>query len=137
RALPSPRQLRQAAKEIHNASEQARFHDDFSIDHNQRAADQMGQASAQLHEIADNLQNAHAHIKTGRERLAGSPPPAPPLNRRRVAYPQFTNPLTGRPVHYPGDNLEQVHPESQRVRWKTTERLQAQKQWEEHYGGPP
>jgi HNH endonuclease len=59
------------------------------------------------------------------------------LNRKGVPYPQFTNPLTGRAVHYPGDNLEQVHPESQRVGWKTTERLRAQRQWAERYGGPP
>jgi hypothetical protein len=51
-----------------------------------------------------------------------------PTNGRGEPYPQWTDPRTGNPIHYPGDGLEIV-PKPDRVSWGNQERGAYIKDW--------
>jgi hypothetical protein len=71
-AFPNPQHLRDAADTIQAASEQARFHPDFTIDRNHRAAEMLGNSASQLRQVADTFQEARDHIRSAWTRLQGT-----------------------------------------------------------------
>lgn len=77
-SLPNPRHLRDAADDIQLAAEQARFHPEFSIDHNHRAAEQFHDAAGELREIADTLERSYDRIDIGRDRIEKGQSPSRP-----------------------------------------------------------
>ena len=51
-----------------------------------------------------------------------------PTNKKGVKYPQIVDPRTGKPIHYPGDNLK-VIPKENRVEWNSSGRQSYIREW--------
>lgn len=63
---------------------------------------------------------------TGAVSLPHTKPPV--TNKHGIPYPDYIDPRTGKPVHYPGDGIRTV-PKENRVAWGSKERGAFIKEW--------
>jgi hypothetical protein len=91
-SFPDPQRLHDAADTIQAAGEQTRFHPDFSIDRNHRAAGMLEDSASQVRQVADSIREARDHIDNAWIRLQDTA--KQPTNSHSDLVPLFRN-VTG------------------------------------------